>query len=144
MKTVLSSTRHYELIPSTTLKAAHESLHGELGPAIEELLHRVEAEVGAGGRLERREEGLKARYGLLEGRMGEDVRGGDDGDEDGGGEEAEEEEGFGRAASRRKSLIGGDDMETKSVSLRLSVSEYANTLQIANTTAEEGTIGLCC
>lgn len=117
MKTVLSSTRHYELIPSTTLKAAHESLHGELGPAIEELLRRVEAEVGVGGRLERREEGLRARYGLLEGRMSEEVRRGGRGageEEDAGGdEEMEEEEGFERKALRRKSLIGGDDLETK-------------------------------
>lgn len=115
MKTVLSSTRHYELIPSTTLKAAHESLHGELGPAIEELLRRVEAEVGIGGRLERREEGLRARYGLLEGRMDEGIRGSENDGDDNAGEEdfEEEEERFGQAASRRKSLIGGDDMETK-------------------------------
>lgn len=119
MKTVLSSTRHYELIPYTTLKSAHESLSGELGPAIEELLRRVEAEVGVGGRLERREEGLKARYGLLEGRMGEETRTGGKGGKGGGGDEDEagdeemEDEGFGRQASRRKSLIGGDDLETK-------------------------------
>lgn len=114
MKTVLSSMRHYELIPSSTLKVAHESLHGELGPAIEELLRRVEAEVGVGGRLERREEGLKARYGLLEGRMGDERRGRrDDGYDEAGTEEVEQEEVFSKTASRRKSLIGGDDMETK-------------------------------
>jgi DASH complex subunit SPC19 len=66
LQTVLSSTRHFELIPQHTLSKAQQSLHDELGPAVEELLTRAEAVIG---RLERRENALEARRVLQEGRL---------------------------------------------------------------------------
>lgn len=68
LKSVLQSTRHFELVPQSTLANAQQSLHDELGPAIEELLQRAENVVV---RLERRERALEARKELLEGRVGE-------------------------------------------------------------------------
>ncbi|TVY22430.1 DASH complex subunit [Lachnellula hyalina] len=66
LKKVLSSTRHFELTPSTTLHSAQQSLATELAPAIETLLARCEMHVS---KLERREAALVARCELLEGRL---------------------------------------------------------------------------
>ncbi|RDL35920.1 uncharacterized protein BP5553_06532 [Venustampulla echinocandica] len=66
LKTVLSSTRHFELTPQTTLQSAQQSLAAELSPAITTLLQRCESHVA---KLERREGSLIARAELLEGRL---------------------------------------------------------------------------
>ncbi|KAA8564781.1 hypothetical protein MFRU_008g03780 [Monilinia fructicola] len=66
LKSVLSTTRHFELTPSTTLHAAQRSLAEELEPAIETLLTRSESLIS---RLQRREEQLIARSQLLSGRL---------------------------------------------------------------------------
>lgn len=62
----LTQTRHFELTPAFKLTQAQESLASELEPAIEKLLARVETECE---RLERREEGYRARSELLAGRL---------------------------------------------------------------------------
>ncbi|KAM3068350.1 DASH complex subunit spc19 [Clarireedia jacksonii] len=67
LKTVLSSTRHFELTPQSHLLAAQKSLSDELSPAIATLLSRTEAHIS---RLQRCEEQLIARGDLLEGRLG--------------------------------------------------------------------------
>lgn len=64
---VLSQTRHFELLPSSTLHTAQENVLAELTPEIESLLSRVESQVE---RLERREQGLRAKWELQEGRLG--------------------------------------------------------------------------
>ncbi|KAI9642144.1 DASH complex subunit spc19 [Ciborinia camelliae] len=66
LKSVLSTTRHFELTPSTTLHAAQRSLAEELEPAIETLLARSESLIS---RLQRKEEQLIARSQLLSGRL---------------------------------------------------------------------------
>ncbi|PMD16844.1 hypothetical protein NA56DRAFT_303579 [Hyaloscypha hepaticicola] len=66
LKTVLSSTRHFELTPSTTLSAAQASLASELAPAITTLLQRSEQYIA---KLERKQNNLAARSELLEGRL---------------------------------------------------------------------------
>ncbi|APA15928.1 predicted protein [Sclerotinia sclerotiorum 1980 UF-70] len=66
LKSVLSTTRHFELTPSTTLHAAQRSLAEELEPAIETLLSRSESLIS---RLQRKEEQLIARSQLLSGRL---------------------------------------------------------------------------
>ncbi|KAG9242911.1 DASH complex subunit Spc19 [Calycina marina] len=74
LKRVLTSTRHFELTPSSSLITAQKSLASELDPAIIELLRRSE---GVVAKMERRKEALVARSELLEGRLeGEDERGG--------------------------------------------------------------------
>ncbi|CAG8976824.1 hypothetical protein HYALB_00009088 [Hymenoscyphus albidus] len=69
LKKVLTSTRHFELTPSTTLSAAQASLAAELAPAINTLLARSESHIA---KLERREQALIARSELLEGRLSND------------------------------------------------------------------------
>ena len=63
---VVSQTRHFELLPSSTLAAAQASILAELTPEVASLLSRVEAHLE---RLERRESSLKARWELQEGRI---------------------------------------------------------------------------
>ncbi|KAI0376043.1 DASH complex subunit Spc19 [Hypomontagnella monticulosa] len=63
---VLKSVRHYELIPQPALVAAEASLRDEIGPAIETLVERAEAQVA---RVERRIDALKARSELQQGRL---------------------------------------------------------------------------
>lgn len=63
---VLQRQQHFELLPEPTLRAAQQSLVDELAPAIEQLISTAEAYVD---QLGRKEESLKARYELLEGRM---------------------------------------------------------------------------
>lgn len=67
LRKVLQTQRHFELLPETTLKAAQQSLAEEISPAIEQLLSNAESYVN---QLGRREQSLKARYELLEGRLG--------------------------------------------------------------------------
>jgi len=68
---VLSQTRHFELLPLSTLQTAQQGVIDELAPEVERLISRVEAYVE---RLEVRERGLRARAELQEGRLADGVR----------------------------------------------------------------------
>ena len=63
---VLKTQQHFELLPETELKAAQQSLSDEITPAISQLLSTAEMYVM---QLGRKEESLKARCELLEGRL---------------------------------------------------------------------------
>lgn len=63
---VLQTQQHFELLPETELRDAQQSLVDEISPAITQLLRTAENYVTQQGR---REEGLKARYELLDGRL---------------------------------------------------------------------------
>ena len=63
---VLSTQQHFELLPEPQLRAAQQSLVDEIAPVISQLLGTAEKYVDELGR---REEGLKARYELLTGRL---------------------------------------------------------------------------
>ncbi|KAI0162333.1 DASH complex subunit Spc19 [Xylariaceae sp. FL1272] len=63
---VLKSTRHYELIPQTTLQTAESSLRSELSPAITTLLDRADTHIE---RLELRISNLKSKAELQQGRL---------------------------------------------------------------------------
>ena len=67
---VLQQTRHFELTPSSSLASAQQAVLSELGPEVERLLARVEAVIE---RREGREEWLRARWALGEGRLGRDA-----------------------------------------------------------------------
>lgn len=67
LRKVLQTQQHFELVPETTLRAAQQSLAEEISPAVEQLLSTAETYVD---QLARREQSLKARYELLEGRFG--------------------------------------------------------------------------
>ena len=67
---VLSQTRHFELTPSSSLASAQQEVLSELEPEIERLLARVESVIE---RREGREEWLRARWALGEGRLGRDA-----------------------------------------------------------------------
>ena len=69
---VLSTQQHFELLPEPQLREAQQSLVDEIAPAINQLLSTAEGYVS---QLGRKEESLKARYELLEGRMGRAKRG---------------------------------------------------------------------
>ena len=66
LRKVLQTQRHFELVPESTLKAAQQSLADEISPAIEQLLTTADAYVN---QLSRKEQSLKARHELLEGRL---------------------------------------------------------------------------
>ncbi|KAL9054934.1 MAG: hypothetical protein Q9162_003875 [Coniocarpon cinnabarinum] len=66
---VLQQTRHFELTPSSALASAQEDVLSELVPEVERLLERVERVIE---RREGREEWLRARWALGEGRLGRD------------------------------------------------------------------------
>jgi DASH complex subunit SPC19 len=68
---VLQTQQHFELLPEPKLREAQQSLLDEITPAIGQLLSTVETYVG---QLGRKEESLKARYELLEGRLSHDKR----------------------------------------------------------------------
>jgi DASH complex subunit SPC19 len=57
---------HFELTPHHTLQAAQQSLASELEPAISTLLQRAELYLA---KQERKQESLRARSDLLEGRL---------------------------------------------------------------------------
>lgn len=63
---VLQTQQHFELLPEPTLRDAQQSLLDEITPAIGQLLSTAENYVA---QLSRKEESLKARYELLEGRL---------------------------------------------------------------------------
>ncbi|CAI7598221.1 hypothetical protein N7533_006833 [Penicillium manginii] len=63
---VLQTTRHFELLPEPTLREAQQSLLDEITPSIAHLLSLASNHVE---RLSRREEGLKAKCDLQEGRL---------------------------------------------------------------------------
>lgn len=67
MRKVLQTQQHFELVPESTLRAAQQSLADEISPAIQQLLSTAESYVD---QLSRKEQGLKARYELIEGRLG--------------------------------------------------------------------------
>jgi DASH complex subunit SPC19 len=70
---VLSQTRHFELLPLSTLQTAQADVVAELAPELERLISRVEGYVE---RLEARERGLRARAELQAARLGDSaVRG---------------------------------------------------------------------
>ncbi|KAI9712262.1 MAG: hypothetical protein M1828_001705 [Chrysothrix sp. TS-e1954] len=70
IRTVLSQTRHFELLPSYSLTSAQTAVVDELVPEIELLLNKAEHAVE---RRERREEWLRARWALGEGRLGREA-----------------------------------------------------------------------
>ena len=63
---VLQTQQHFELLPETDLRDAQQTLVDEIAPAISKLLSTAESYVTQMGR---KEESLKARYELLEGRL---------------------------------------------------------------------------
>lgn len=68
---VLIMQQHFELLPEPTLRAAQQSILDEITPAISGLLGTAEAHIA---QLGRREESLRARSELLEGRLETDRR----------------------------------------------------------------------
>ena len=63
---VLQTQQHFELLPEPTLREAQQSLVDEIVPAINQLLSTAENYIN---QLDRKEESLKARSELLEGRL---------------------------------------------------------------------------
>ncbi|EHY54562.1 DASH complex subunit spc19 [Exophiala dermatitidis] len=68
---VLQTQQHFELLPEPTLREAQQSLDDEIVPAINQLLFIAENHIN---QLARREESLKARSELLEGRLDKNRR----------------------------------------------------------------------
>lgn len=91
---VLSTQQHFELLPEPQLRDAQQSLVDEIAPAINQLLSTAENYVN---QLGRKEESLKARYELLEGRLGRSKRGNSF-----GGIEKDEARGSGSALSEER------------------------------------------
>ncbi|CAI7647385.1 unnamed protein product [Penicillium bialowiezense] len=69
---VLSTTRHFELLPEPTLREAQQSLLDEITPSIAHLLTLSSNHVE---KLARREQGLKAKCDLQEGRLSSNAEG---------------------------------------------------------------------
>ncbi|PLN80709.1 putative mitotic spindle biogenesis protein Spc19 [Aspergillus taichungensis] len=63
---VLQTTRHFELLPEPTLREAQQSLLDEITPSIAQLLSLASNHVE---KLSRREQGLRAKCELQEGRL---------------------------------------------------------------------------
>ncbi|PYH97022.1 putative mitotic spindle biogenesis protein Spc19 [Aspergillus ellipticus CBS 707.79] len=63
---VLQTTRHFELLPEPTLREAQQSLLDEITPSIAHLLSLASNHVE---KLSRREQGLRAKCELQEGRL---------------------------------------------------------------------------
>ncbi|CRG85689.1 DASH complex subunit SPC19 [Talaromyces islandicus] len=68
---VLQTTRHFELLPEPTLQEAQQALVDEISPSIAHLLSVASNHVE---RLARREDSLKAKCELQEGRMSDKQR----------------------------------------------------------------------
>ncbi|KIW15331.1 hypothetical protein PV08_05377 [Exophiala spinifera] len=68
---VLQTQQHFELLPEPTLREAQQSLVDEIVPAINQLLSTVDKYVS---QLGRKEESLRARSELLEGRLNNNRR----------------------------------------------------------------------
>ncbi|KAL9114981.1 MAG: hypothetical protein Q9227_001224 [Pyrenula ochraceoflavens] len=114
LSSVLATTRHFELLPESTLQAAQKSLLGEIVPGVERLLKVAAEEVE---KVERREEGLRARSELLEGRLGkEEVRR----RSLAGGTTATRKGSFGGgiAAGKKEGNVGGGEKATELKRLR--------------------------
>lgn len=71
LRKVLTTQQHFELLPEPTLRAAQQSILDEITPAITSLLGTAEAHIA---QLGQREESLRARSELLEGRLKSDRR----------------------------------------------------------------------
>jgi DASH complex subunit SPC19 len=71
LRKVLTTQQHFELLPEPTLRAAQQSILDEITPAITRLLGTAETQIA---QLGRREESLRARSELLEGRLESDRR----------------------------------------------------------------------
>lgn len=71
LRKVLTTQQHFELLPEPTLRAAQQEILNEITPAITGLLGTAEAHIT---QLGRREESLRARSELLEGRLENDRR----------------------------------------------------------------------
>ncbi|OJD20925.1 hypothetical protein ACJ73_07738 [Blastomyces percursus] len=76
---VLQTTRHFELLPEPTVREAQKAIHDEINPSIAHLLSLASNHVD---KLARREQSLKAKYELQQGRLSYDDDG-DDGDSNG-------------------------------------------------------------
>lgn len=68
---VLQTQQHFELLPEPTLREAQQSLVDEIVPAITQLLSTAENYIN---QLGRKQESLKARSELLEGRLNSNRR----------------------------------------------------------------------
>ncbi|KAL2822128.1 putative mitotic spindle biogenesis protein Spc19 [Aspergillus cavernicola] len=66
MSKVLQTTRHFELLPEPTIREAQQSLLDEITPSIAHLLSLASNHVE---KLSRREQGLRAKCELQEGRL---------------------------------------------------------------------------
>ncbi|KAL4926824.1 DASH complex subunit SPC19 [Aspergillus undulatus] len=66
MSKVLQTTRHFELLPESTIREAQQSLLDEITPSIAHLLSLASNHVE---KLSRREQGLRAKCELQEGRL---------------------------------------------------------------------------
>ncbi|PYH40552.1 DASH complex subunit SPC19 [Aspergillus saccharolyticus JOP 1030-1] len=66
MAKVLQTTRHFELLPEPTLREAQQSLLDEITPSIAHLLQLASDHVE---KLSRREQGLRAKCELQQGRL---------------------------------------------------------------------------
>ncbi|KAK2733118.1 hypothetical protein FQN55_003732 [Onygenales sp. PD_40] len=68
---VLQTTRHFELLPEPTLREAQKAILDEITPSIAHLLSLASNHVD---KLARREQSLKAKCELQEGRLSHDTR----------------------------------------------------------------------
>jgi len=68
---VLQTQQHFELLPEPTLREAQQSLIDEIAPAISQLISTAENYIN---QLGRKEESLRARSELLEGRLNTNAR----------------------------------------------------------------------
>lgn len=66
LRKVLQTQQHFELVPEKTLKQAQQTLADEISPAVDQLLSAAETYIK---QLARKEQSLKARSELLEGRL---------------------------------------------------------------------------
>ncbi|KAL4980423.1 mitotic spindle biogenesis protein Spc19 [Aspergillus desertorum] len=71
MSKVLQTTRHFELLPEPTIREAQKALLDEITPSIAHLLSLASNHVE---RLSRREQGLRAKCELQEGRLNSESR----------------------------------------------------------------------
>ncbi|EDN08883.1 mitotic spindle biogenesis protein Spc19 [Histoplasma capsulatum] len=73
---VLQTTRHFELLPEPTVREAQKAIHDEINPSIAHLLSLASNHID---KLSRREQSLKAKFELQQGRLSHDDD--DDGDD---------------------------------------------------------------
>ena len=97
LRKVLTSTTHFELLPEPTLRAAQQTLHDEIGPSIMQLLGVASQYIE---KLGRREESLRARSELMEGRLSSSGR-------------RSRGSSFGQLGNNRPTLSKGDATKTE-------------------------------